>query len=245
MDRKKNIQTALVHLLEEGSISLPVVLFTEYKRVGLAEKEVMLLAHLILFQEKEQKFFPTVSELEQRMALPTDEIISLLQNLVRGGFLQIEEEVNKEGLRCERYCTTPLIQQLVASYVSREEEPSSGEKEIYQNLFHLFEQEFGRALSPLECEALTQWIDEDKYNQELIEAALREAVFCGKVNIRYIDRILLEWQRNHVRTADDAVNYSRKFRKKGVLYQAPKTEDKPREKTSSGFSFYNWINHKG
>jgi DNA replication protein len=230
--------------LERGSISLPVVLFTEYKKVGLTEKEIMLLLHLILFEEKEQKFFPTVSELEERMSLSTVEIIPLLQSLVRGGFLEIEEEVNKEGLRCERYCTTPLIQQVVASYIDREKESPSEEREVYQNLFHKFEQEFGRVLSPLECEALTQWIDEDRYDEVLIEAALREAVFCGKVNIRYIDRILLEWQRNKVLTPVDAVNYSRKFRQKGVLYQSTKTDEKPKEKVSSGFSFYNWINHK-
>jgi DNA replication protein len=69
MGRKGSVQTALVHLLQQGSIALPVLLFTEYKRVGLSEQEVMLLIQILLFQEKEQKPFPTVSELESRMNL--------------------------------------------------------------------------------------------------------------------------------------------------------------------------------
>ncbi|SEN42598.1 DnaD domain-containing protein [Lihuaxuella thermophila] len=241
MDRKGTIQTALVHLLEEGSISLPVVLFTEYKRVGLSEQEVMLLIHIMLYQEKEQKPFPTVSELEERMNCSSDEIVRLLQQLVRGGFLQIEEEVNEYGLRSERYSTSPLLQQLVASFINRENGDSSLEEEAYSNIFRLFEQEFGRPLSPMECEMLGQWMDEDGHSEELIEAALREAVFCGKVNIRYIDRILLEWQRNHIRTPEEAVEYSRKFRQKGLLYQSTVKENK---RTATSFSFYNWVNQE-
>lgn len=53
MDRKRSPHTALVQMLQEGSISLPVVLFTQYKRLGLSEGEVMLLIHIMLYQEKE------------------------------------------------------------------------------------------------------------------------------------------------------------------------------------------------
>lgn len=242
MDRKGSLQTALVHLLQEGSISLPVLLFTEYKRVGLTEQEVLLLIHLMLYQEKEQKPFPTASELEERMNITADQILSSLQHLIRGGFLQIEEETNEYGLRSERYSTSPLLQQLVASFIDREgAEEKSLDEQVYSNIFRLFEQEFGRALSPMECETLAQWIDEDRYPEELIEAALREAVFCGKVNFRYIDRILLEWQRNQIRTPEEAVDYSRKFRQKGLLYQSA---DKEKKRASSGFSFYNWVNQE-
>ncbi|MBA4494452.1 DnaD domain protein [Paenactinomyces guangxiensis] len=241
MGRKGSLQTALVHLLQEGSIALPVVLLTEYKRVGLSEQEVMLLIHIMLFQEKEQKPFPTVSELEERMSCSSDQIVSSLQQLVRGGFLQIEEEVNEYGVRSERFSTSPLLQQLVASFVNREETDKTVDEEAYSSIFRLFEQEFGRALSPMECELLAQWMDEDGYPVELIEAALREAVFCGKVNIRYIDRILLEWQRNKIQTPEEAIDYSRKFRQKGLLYQTAAKENKP---TSTRFSFYNWVNQE-
>ena len=97
MERKGSPHTALVHLLQEGSIALPAVLFSEYKRLGLTEGQVMLLLHLMVFQEKEGKSFPTVSELEERMSVPADQIVSWLQSLVRGGFLKIEEETDWAG----------------------------------------------------------------------------------------------------------------------------------------------------
>lgn len=55
-------------------------------------------------------------------------------------------------------------------------------------------------------------MDQDRYPEELIRMALKEAVFAGKVHFRYIDRILLEWSRNRVRSAEDARAYTQKFR---------------------------------
>ncbi|SFJ50816.1 DnaD domain-containing protein [Thermoflavimicrobium dichotomicum] len=240
MEQNKVVQTRLVHLLQEGSIALPVVLFKEYKRLGLSEKEVMLLIHLYLYQEKEHKTFPTINELEERMNVTADELIQLIERLVRSGLLEIEEEVNESGLHSERYCLTPLFERLAISYMERQNETEEKQENSYENIFHLFEQEFGRPLSPWECETLAQWIDVDGYKEELIEAALREAIFCGKMSIRYIDRILLEWQQNQIETVEQAIEYSRKFRQRGMLYQS--TEKSQRAKPA--FSFYNWVNQE-
>jgi len=241
MDRKGSVQTALVHLLQKGSVSLPILLFTEYKRIGLTEQELMLLMHIWIYQEKEQKPFPTVNELEERMNAKSERIVGMIEHLVRGGFLEIEHEVDERGIRCERFSLTPLLQQIASSFMEKGAEESAAPSPSYENMFQMFEKEFGRPLSPMECQMLGQWMDEDNYPEELIEAALREAVFCGKLNFRYIDRILFEWQRNQVRTAEEAVEYSRQFRQKGMLYQSS-----VKENTDPGhrFSFYNWVNQQ-
>ncbi|MFD1436492.1 DnaD domain protein [Kroppenstedtia eburnea] len=240
MDRKISPHSALVDVLQQGSISFPVLLFTEYKRLGLNEGQVMLLLHILLFNEKEGITFPTVSQLEERMSVKGDRIVQWLQVLVRKGFLSIEETVDEGGLRSEQYSSAPLLQQLAASYLDRESiQPDDTVEEAYDNLFQLFEREFGRPLSPMECETLTQWLDEDAHPESLIVAALREAVFCGKLSCRYIDRILLEWQRNGIQTPEEAVEYSRKFRQSGILYQSDPTR-REGEKAEE-FSLYNWV----
>lgn len=94
--------------------------------------------------------------------------------------------------------------------------PSKAEPEQEErNLFSIFEKEFGRPLSPMELETISGWVDQDRYPDELILLALKEAVFAGKVHFRYIDRILLEWSRNRVRTVQDAKAYTQKFRNMG------------------------------
>ena len=61
MERKGSPHAALVHLLQEGSIALPAVLFSEYKRLGLNEGQVMLLLHLMVFQEKAEALVPQLN----------------------------------------------------------------------------------------------------------------------------------------------------------------------------------------
>ena len=79
-----------------------------------------------------------------------------------------------------------------------------------KNLFSIFEQEFGRPLSPIEFQQLLDWAAE--YREELILQALTEAVIAGKRNMRYIDRILLNWQKEDIRTRHEAIDYSKGFR---------------------------------
>ena len=54
-----------------------------------------------------------------------------------------------------------------------------------RNLFTIFEKEFGRPLSPMELETISGWVDADRYPDELILLALKEAVFAGKLHFRY------------------------------------------------------------
>ncbi|WP_185956094.1 DnaD domain protein [Melghirimyces algeriensis] len=240
MDRKMSPHSALVDVMQQGSTAFPVMLFTEYKRLGLNEGQMMLLLHIMVFRDKEGVLFPTVHQLEERMSVSADQIIQWIQTLVRKGYLSIEETVEEGGIRSERYSIVPLLQELAASYLERDSDESVTRTETSQeNLFQLFEREFCRPLSPMEYEMLTKWLDEDKHPEDLIIAALREAVFCGKLSCRYIDRILLEWKRNRIHTPEEATEFSKKFRQKGILYQS---ERLPEENRSGEFFLYNWVN---
>ena len=79
--------------------------------------------------------------------------------------------------------------------VKEEQKDKDDEGEI----FTLFEQEFGRLLSPMECETITMWLDDDGHTVEIIKAALKEAVLAQKLSLRYIDRILFEWKKKRVK----------------------------------------------
>ena len=63
-----------------------------------------------------------------------------------------------------------------------------------------FQQELGRLLTPFEIEDLTKTIQDDKTSPELVTAALREAVFNGKANWKYIQAILRNWRREGITT---------------------------------------------
>lgn len=217
----------VLYSLQQGAVSVPYLLLQSYAVLDLSETETMLLLHLLAYQEKENKEFPTFEELQFRMSAPPETVIKALQRLLKENWIQIDEWFDEErGVQYEKYNLFPMYLKLAEYVVKRQDETSSGDyaegkdgnpsasavEHVEENLFSIFEQEFGRPLSPMELETISQWIDQDRYPEELIKMALKEAVFSGKVHFRYIDRILLEWSRNRIRTAEDAKEYVQRFR---------------------------------
>ncbi len=86
-------------------------------------------------------------------------------------------------------------------------------KEKFKQLFRVLEDTFARRLSPYEIETLNQWIDVDKHDTAIIQAALDEANSSNKLSFKYIDRILLNWKKNNVKTIDDSRKIREKFNK--------------------------------
>ena len=85
-------------------------------------------------------------------------------------------------------------------------------------IYDKFEKEFGRTLSPMEFEIIGAWID-NNYTEELILLALKEAVYNGASNLRYLDKILSEWRKNGIKTENDI-----KIEKERRIKQPPKKE---------------------
>lgn len=184
----------------------------------------MLILHLIAFREKERNTFPTPDELCDRMGLPLEAVTDMLRRLVKQEWIYIEERVDPQtGVQYERYSLAPLYRKLAAHIREREDDEASGSGQASapvvpapaataKDIYAVFEKEFARPLSPMEGETISGWLDQDGYAEELILLALKEAVFAGKLNFRYIDRILLEWQRNRIRTAEEAKAFTKQFR---------------------------------
>ncbi|WP_107838940.1 DnaD domain-containing protein [Metasolibacillus meyeri] len=105
-------------------------------------------------------------------------------------------------------------------------------------MYAMFEQEFGRLLSPMELTNISNWLDEDHHSPELIKAALREAVIGGKLSLRYIDTILLNWKKQNITTPKQAAQHAEQFRKR--TSPPPITNREPRQKKP----MYDWLNEK-
>lgn len=227
--------------MSQGMAIIPYALLRHYRSLGLSDREAMLVIHLIGYQQVEFKTFPSLEELAEVTGSPAAFIAASLQRLMKVGLIGIDEYVDEgQGIHYERYNLNGLYEKLAAclaqegrdksneaakfaspllnarpasSKTAASEKPAPEKEE--RNLFTIFEKEFGRPLSPMELETISGWVDADRYPDELILLALKEAVFAGKLHFRYIDRILLEWSRNRVRTAQDAKAYTQKFRNIG------------------------------
>ena len=78
--------------------------------------------------------------------------------------------------------------------------PTTPFNQDFANLYKSFEQETGKALSPLQMEDLQYMLDE--FNADLIYEALKEAVSQGKANFAYIKAILNRWKQDNLMTVE-------------------------------------------
>lgn len=226
-----------IHMQESGSLSIPVILFNNYANLGLTEEDFMMILQVKKFKQNGNQF-PTPNELSEQMSITTSTCTSILRSLIQRGFLTIEE-CEENTILFENYSLKPLWDKLF-SYLMQENSKKELEetKQIDDNLYTIFENEFGRPLSPFECETLAIWIDQEDYDPVIIKAALREAVMSAKLNFRYIDRILFEWKKNGIRTIDQARNHSKKFRQNQG--NSP-IKQEGNEEYKRKVPFYNWL----
>ncbi|MDF2606427.1 MAG: primosome, DnaD subunit [Bacillales bacterium] len=220
----------LIDWIENGIVSFPRILLNKYKDIGLNETELIVVLH-IYSSIQEGKFFPTPDEISKQMTISLDECAKNLRSLMQRGYIQIEQHTSENNMMYEKYSLTSLWEK-----ICKDEEVISLQLEknkLEDNVFQLFENEFGRTLSPIEYETIQIWIEQDKYDFELIKAALREAVLLGKINFRYIDRILFEWDKKGIKTVKQANEQGSKFRSttlhKNVVPPVKK------------IPFYNWL----
>ncbi|WP_165847688.1 DnaD domain-containing protein [Ammonifex thiophilus] len=75
----------------------------------------------------------------------------------------------------------------------------------FGELYRLFEQEFGRPLSPFEAEQISKWLKE--MPPELVREALRRAVLMGRRNLKYVDGILKSWRGMGFRTLFEVLEH--------------------------------------
>lgn len=206
--------------LQEGGVHVSAMLLRTYRQLDLSDTEAMLLLQIMVYMEADLNDFPTPEELADRMGLSVRVVGQTLGRLMKDDFLTIDEYVDSgTGMQSERYNWSGWLLKAAQLTAEQKRELKKAERQPQKHhtastsdLFSVFEQELGRLLSPMECETISGWLDEDRYTDEIIRFALKEAVFAGKLSLRYIDRILIEWSRNRVTNADEARAHSQKFR---------------------------------
>ncbi|WJY28567.1 DnaD domain-containing protein [Sporosarcina trichiuri] len=181
--------------------------------------------------------FPTPSDFASRMHFSENEISEVLQRLMQKGYLKIDQASDSNGVLYEQFSLLPLWEAVANHEMERRTAScDTGGKEEEGQIFHIFEQEFGRLLSPMECETISMWMDQDYHSPEIIKAALKEAVIAQKLSMRYIDRILFEWKKKNVTTLADVERQTKAFRSPVQTGQAAHKQE-----TKKRVPLYNWL----
>lgn len=186
--------------LAAGQVSFSRRLFTAFADSNLTQAE--LLAYLFLcvaVQSGETE--PDLTQLAMRAKMRPTDYATLLSNLTAKGAIVIRTRKDAAGRLHDQYDVTPLLDQLLG-----DDAPVSGNMPApsTQNgsraIFSQIETEFGRPLSPIEQQTIRAWLRDDQYAPEMITLALREAVLNQAYSLKYMDRVLISWEKNHLTT---------------------------------------------
>ena len=166
------------------------------KELGLDMDSLILLVY---FLNKPNKSIFDYKKIIEDINFTEKELLNALSTLKDKNILLILMEKNDSGV-LEEKVDISLFYEIIFSKILNKETKENNEKDLYDN----FEKEFGRTLSPMEYEIINSW-KEQKISNELILSALKEAVFNGVNNLRYIDKILYEWNKKGIKKPTDII----------------------------------------
>lgn len=143
--------------------------------LGLNEKEVILVLLIDFLNEYHTEI--TLDLLHRKTGYSMDELDRLISGLCVKKYLEIL--VSNKSVRFS-------LNGLFEANVAQEQ------RMMDSSLFDVFESEFSRPLSQFEMQKISDW--NRIFDRKFILYALREASIYRKVNLPYIEKILLDWQ---------------------------------------------------
>lgn len=155
---------------------------------------------LLLYFENADDLILDFNLMEKKLKITREKILEAFNNLLSKNLITLKSEKNADG----RIFDKVSIDNFYA--VINEFNKNVKEEELKADIFSTFEKEFQRPLSGMEFEIIKAWI-EKKYSEDMILLALKEAVYNGAVNIRYVDTVLHDWAKKGFQSKDDVENY--------------------------------------
>lgn len=218
--------------LASGQTVIHNSLLHHYATIGLDETELIFIIQMQSYLDQ-SVFFPNMAEIANRMGRREADIFSILHSLIQKNIISISTEKDDQGKVVDRYSLLPLYKKL-QELLSRKKGQFE-EKQQSINLLEIFQQEFGRLLTPIEMQTIGEWLDRDHYSQDIILEALREAVLNQKYSLKYIDRILLSWDKKNIRSSSQAKQETKRF------VHSQYKEPTPTDDEEELIPLFNWL----
>lgn len=178
----------------ENHYTIPKYVLLYAKEAKLDVNSLILLIYLL--NQKNKDIFD-YKKIVCDLSFDEKELMDAISCLKEKKILTIEMEKNETGILEEKINISSFYDIIFSKFLDE-----SKEKEEENDLYSMFEKEFGRTLSPVEYDIISSWIDKG-VEKDLLKEALKEAVFNGSNNLRYIDKLLFEWNKKGIKSASE------------------------------------------
>lgn len=205
----------LEQLDNSNHYTIPKYVLSFAKELELDCTSLMLLIYFLNMKNKEIFNYENIIK---DLNVTDKELMEGLSKLQEKRLLVTLLEKNENGLMEEKIDISPFYDVILSKMLEEKKEEKS-------TIYDVFEKELGRTLSPLEYDIIGTWLTSG-IKEEVIQEALKEAVFNGVNSFKYIDKILFEWNKKGIKKKED-------------VKKAEKKQEEEKEETSS-FDF-EWL----
>ena len=182
----------LLEILGEKCFSVSTHLIKVAISLNLSLTEFLLLMY---FEDATDKTFD-VGKITNILSLDEKSVLSAFNKLLNLNLIKMETSKDDANRHCEIISLVPMYKILV-------EQKSEEEKSVVKkNIFEVLESELNRSISPIEYEIINAWLEKG-ISEEIILGAVKEAVYNGVSSLRYIEKIIYEWNKKGYKNMND------------------------------------------
>lgn len=196
---------ALMSIIQGNNIVIPMYLLSRYKDLKVSLDEFVFLMYINACGNK--NLFNPVKYSEE-LKIELNEVMEFIDKLGEKGFIKIEVLKNDKNVYEEVVVLDGFynkIEMLIIGDASKKNEELKDESKVYSYI----ENQFARTLSSIDYEIIRTWFDSN-YSEDIIIAAVDEAVTNGVSSLKYIDKILYDWSKKGIATIEDLEKYKNK-----------------------------------
>lgn len=204
------LEKRLQQYIQAGQTTINNDLLLHYQDIGMDNDDLALYLQVMRIQAQGNQATPKI--LAQVLHITETVVIARLKSLIARDLMVISTATKQ----VETYDFLPMIEKLVQGQKISTTPVMSDGKSTRREIFQTIESEFGRPLTPMEMQTIGQWFDQDHFEPDLMLLAIQEAVANNARSLRYIETILINWQRDQIKTPAQA--QIAKQRRRGVTY---------------------------
>lgn len=193
-------------IIKEKNIVIPMYVYKIFPKLDIDLETFIFLMYLM---GKDNNSLFDVKSLSCELSCDIKKIMGYISMLQDKKLIELKVVKNDKNIMEEHISLDLFYEKLSMLLISFLNE--SKEEEI--NVFEMLESELGKQLTPIEYEIVKAW-KESNYADEVIKEAIKEAVYNGVANLRYIDKILYEWAKKGIKTKEDVEKNRKEFREK-------------------------------
>lgn len=204
------VRKRLQQYIQAGQTNINNDLLLHYQDIGMDNDDLALYLQVMRIQAQGNQATPKI--LAQVLHITETVVIARLKSLIARDLMVISTATKQ----VETYDFLPMIEKLVQGQKISTTPVMSDGKSTRREIFQTIESEFGRPLTPMEMQTIGQWFDQDHFEPDLMLLAIQEAVANNARSLRYIETILINWQRDQIKTPAQA--QIAKQKRRGVTY---------------------------